>query len=64
MLYKSGVLKNFSKFADKHNKQSSVGILSRDVLKFFAKFTDKLFARFSLVIKFQAGNLKVPEAAI
>ena len=32
---------NFSKFTDKHKRQSSGGVLSRDVLENFAKFTDK-----------------------
>ena len=41
VLYKRGALKNFSKFADKHKKQSSRGVLSKDVLKNFAKFTEK-----------------------
>ena len=41
VLYKRAVLKNFSKFTDKHKKQSSGGVLSKDVLKNFAKFTEK-----------------------
>ena len=41
MLHKRGDLKNFSKFTDKHKKQPSGGVLSRDVLKKFANFTDK-----------------------
>ena len=41
MLYKRGVLKNFSKFSDKHKEQSSGGVLSKDVLKNFVKFTEK-----------------------
>ena len=40
-LCKRGVLKNFSKFSDKHKKQSSRGVLSKDVLKNFAKSTEK-----------------------
>ena len=43
VLYKRGDLKNFSKFTDKHRKQSSGDILSKDVLKSFAKFTGKQF---------------------
>ena len=39
--YKRGVLKNFSKFTVKHKKQSSAGILSKDVYKNFAKLTEK-----------------------
>ena len=41
VLYKRGVLKNLSKFSDKHKRQSSGGVLSKDVLKNFAKFTEK-----------------------
>ena len=41
VLYKRGVLKNFSKFSDKHKEQSSGGVLSKDVLKNFVKFTEK-----------------------
>ena len=41
VLYKRGVLKNFSKFSDKHKKQSFGGFLSKDVFKNFAKFTEK-----------------------
>ena len=41
LLYKSGVLKNFSKFSDKHKEQSSGGALSKDVLKNFVKLTEK-----------------------
>ena len=37
ILYKKGIQKNFSKFTDKNKKQSSTGILSKDVLKKFAK---------------------------
>ena len=39
VLYKRDVPKNFSKFTDKHKKQSSGGVLSKDVLETFAKFT-------------------------
>ena len=38
ILYKKGVQKNFSKFTDRNKKQSSTAILSKDVLKKFAKF--------------------------
>ena len=37
ILYKKGVQEN-SKFTDKNKKQSSTGILSKDVLKKFAKY--------------------------
>ena len=45
VLYKRDVLKNFSKPTDKHNKQPSAGILSRDVLKYFGIFTEKVIFR-------------------
>ena len=41
MLYKRNDLKNISGSIDKHKKQSSGGILSKDVLKILAKFTEK-----------------------
>ena len=41
MLYKRGVLKNYSKFTDKHKTQSSAGARLKNVLKNFAKFTEK-----------------------
>ena len=40
VLYKRSVLKNFSKFTDKHKKQSK-GVQRKDVFKNFAKFTEK-----------------------
>ena len=40
VLYKRGVLKNLSKFSEKHKRQSSGGVLSKDVLKNFAKFAE------------------------
>ena len=63
MLYKRGVLKNFSKFTDKHKKQLSGGVLSKDVLKNLEKSQKKLFAGVSFLIKLQAGHLKLSEAA-
>ena len=42
VLYKRSILKNCSKFTIKHKKKSSVGVLSKDVLKNVAKFTEKL----------------------
>ena len=41
VLYKRGVPKIFSKFTEKLKKQSSGGVLSKDVLKIFSKFTEK-----------------------
>ena len=54
VLYKRGVLKSFSKFTDKHKKQSSGGVLSKDVFKTFAKFTEKHLFR-SLFFNKAAG---------
>ena len=62
MLYNRDVLKIFSKFRNKLKKQSSEGVLSKDVLKNFAKFTEK-HAGISFLIKLQAGNLKLSEGA-
>ena len=45
VLYKRVVLKNLSKFTDKHKKLSSGGVLSKDVLKNFAKFIEKYLCR-------------------
>ena len=64
MLYKRGVLKNFSKSSDKHKEQSSGGVLSKDALKIFVKFTEKsIIAGVTFLTKLQAGNLKPAEAA-
>ena len=41
VLYKKVILKNFSKFSDKHKKQSSGGVLSKDVDKTFSNFAGK-----------------------
>ena len=41
MLYKKDVLKNFLKFTDTLKKQSSGSVLSKDAVKYFAKFTEK-----------------------
>ena len=38
---KRGVLKNFSKFPDKHKNQPSAGILLKGVPKHFAKLAEK-----------------------
>ena len=60
--YKSGDLKNFSRFLDKHKKQSSGGVLSKDVLKNFAQFTEKSLC-WNHFIQLQAGKLKLSKAA-
>ena len=51
VLYKEDDLKNFSKFTDKHKKQSPEVFLSEDVLKNFARFTDKHFCQIVLFYK-------------
>ena len=61
VLYQRGDQINFSKFTDKYKKQSSGGILSKDVFNNFVKFTDKQLARFSFLIKLQTGNLNLSE---
>ena len=45
MLYERGVLKNFIKFTDKLKKLSSGSVLSKDVLKNFAKLIEKYLCR-------------------
>ena len=41
VLYERGDLNKFSKFTDKHKKQSAGSVLLKDVLKNFAKFKRK-----------------------
>ena len=60
MLYKRSVLKN-SKFTDKHKKQSSGGVLSKE--KMSLKILQNIFAVVSFLIKLLAGNLKLSGAA-
>ena len=59
---KRGVLKNFSKFPDKHKNQPSAGILFKGVPKHFAKLAEKPSLLEAFLIKLQPGNLKLPEA--
>ena len=59
MLYERDVLKNI-KFIDTLKKTSSGGVLSKDVFKSFAKFTEKYLCG-NLFFKLQTGNLKLPE---
>ena len=61
VLYKRGILKNFSKFTGQYKKQSSGGFLSEDVLKILEKFTENTFAfaRVTFLTKLQARNLKL-----
>ena len=58
VLYKKRYSEKLPKFTDKHKKLSSGGVLSKDILLNFAKFPEKC-----LLIKLQAGNLKLPEAS-
>ena len=51
VLYERGVLKNFSQFTDKLKKQSSGGVLSKYVLKNFAKLTGKHLCRNLFIYK-------------
>ena len=55
------VLEN-TKFIDKLKKKSRGGVLSQDVMKILAKFTNKYLCG-NLFLKLQAGNLKLPETA-
>ena len=56
--------KNFSKVSDKHKRQPSRGVLSKDVLKKFLKFTEKAsLSESPFLKKMHAGNLKLAEAA-
>ena len=59
MLYERDVLKNI-KFIDTRKKTSSGGVLSKDVFKSFAKFTEKYLCG-NLFFKLQTGNLKLSE---
>ena len=57
-----GDLNNFSKLTDKHKKQSSGGVLSEDVFKSFAKFTEKHLCRslfFNKVTGWKPKNLRI-----
>ena len=65
MLYKRSVLKNVSKFTDKHKKQSSGVVLSKEkmFLKILQNSQKNIFSGVSFLIKLQAGNLKPSEAA-
>ena len=61
MLYNGGVLKNSSKFTDTLKKQSSGGVLSKDVIKILKNSQKNIFVGISFVIKLQAGNLRLSE---
>ena len=64
MLYKRRVLKN-SKFTDKHKKQSSGGVLSKEKmsLKILQNSQKNIFPVVSFIMKLQAGKLKLSGAA-
>ena len=59
------VLKNVSRFTDKHKKQSFEGVLSKEkmFLKSLQNSQKNIFSRFSFLIKLRAGKLKPSEAA-
>ena len=65
MLYKRSVLKNVSKFIDKHKKPSSGGVLLKKnmFLKILQNSQKNIFSGVSFLIKLQAGNLKPSETA-
>ena len=65
MPYKRSVLKNVSIFTDKYKKQSSGGALSKEkiFLKILQNSQKSIFSGVLLLIKLQAGNLKLSEAA-
>ena len=65
MLYISSVLKNFSEFTDKHKKQSSGNVLSKEkmFLKILQNSQKNIFVGVSFLMKLQTVNLKLSEAA-
>ena len=63
MLYKRGVLKNYSKFTDKHKTQSSAGARLKNVLKNFAKFTEKKSLSESLFSKDGGWKPEAPRSS-
>ena len=65
VLYERSVLKNFSKLTDKHKKQSSGGVLSKEkmLLKILKNSRKNIYSGVSFLMKLQAGNLKLVEAA-
>ena len=58
VFYEKGCLKNFIKFTDKHKKQSSGGVLSKDVHKNVAKFTENHLCRSLFFNKVTGGKAK------
>ena len=65
MLYERSVLKSVLEFTDKHKKQSSGGVLSKEkmFLKILQNSQKNIFSGVSFLIKLQAGNLKPSEVA-
>ena len=65
MLFISSVLKNFSEFTDKHKKQSSGDVLSKEkmFLKSLHNSQKNIFVGVSFLMKLQTVNLKLSEAA-
>ena len=65
VLYKRGILKNFTKLTDKHNKQSPGCVLSKEkmFLKILQNSQKNIFAGVSFLIEMQAANLKLSETA-
>ena len=65
VFYERSVLKNFSKLTDKHKKQSSGGVLSKEkmLLKILKNSQKNIYSGVSFLMKLQAGNLKLVEAA-
>ena len=57
-------MRNFSKFTDKHKKQASEGVLSKEkmFLKILQNSQKNIFSGVSFLIKLQAENLKPSEA--
>ena len=64
VLYKGGVLKNLSKFTEKHKKQSSGKACQKMFSKILQNAQRNIFAWVSFFITLQARNLKLSEAAI
>ena len=53
VVYKTGALKSFSKFTDKHKKQPPGGVLSKDVLKVSQNSKKYIFPGVCFLIKLQ-----------
>ena len=62
VLYKKGVLKNFSRFADKHKKQHTEVFCHKMFLKTLQNSEKNVFSGDAFLIRLQAGNMKLSEA--